>query len=442
MDMSLMFSVSGLRGIVGKDLFPETIARYAAHFGRFVGRGTIVIGRDTRVSGRKFRKAVILGLHSVGCKVIDLGVVPTPTVVHTVRKLRARGGIAVTASHNPSQWNALKFVSSRGQFLNRQEFRRFLRLAECRTIDRADTEITEEPDIQDRGAEHHIDAIIRTLDIRSADLRVGVDAVNGAGSIVLPELLHRMGCKVFKIHCEPRPKFPRPPEPVAAHLSALRRLVQDRNLDLGVACDPDADRLACIDEKGRAIGEEKTLVLAADYVLRRTKRPIVTNLSTTALIDDIAGKHGVDVLRTPVGEAHVVSKMMQVKAGIGGEGNGGVIYPRINYTRDALVAAALVVKMMTRQDKKLSEICAAYPEYFMIKTKLPVSGAHFERRKKKLLRIMKGRVNQRDGLKITAQDYWVHVRPSQTEPLVRIICEASNEKIARRHVAQIKNILR
>lgn len=437
-----MFSVSGLRGIVGTDLFPETIVQYAAHFGQFTGRGAVVIGRDTRGSGRSFRKAVIHGLRGVGCRVIDLGVVPTPTVVYMVRKLRARGGIAITASHNPSQWNALKFVSSRGQFLNKQEFRTFRRRTEGGAVDAADAKSVQEPDMLEVGAEQHIDAVIRALNIQTAGLRVGVDAVNGAGSVALPQLLERMGCRVHTVHCDPSPTFPRPPEPVPAHLSVLCRLVRDRNLDIGFACDPDADRLACIDEKARPIGEEKTLVLAADYVSRRTKRPIVTNLSTTALIDHIAKNHGVPVLRTPVGEAHVVSKMIQTGAAIGGEGNGGIIYPRINFTRDSLVAAALVVKMMTSRGKTLSEICASYPAYVMIKMTLPVSRVQFDRQKKKLSRVMKGRVNRRDGLKITAKECWIHIRPSQTEPLVRIIGEARDAKTLRRCILTIKKILR
>ncbi len=437
-----MFSVSGLRGIVGKDLFPETITRYAAHFGLFVGSGVIVIGRDTRRSGQQFRQAVIRGLHSVGCRVRDLGIVPTPTVVHAVRTTRARGGIVITASHNPARWNALKFIRSGGRFLNEHEFRMFRRRTQREIVDRVSTDAAFQPEVLNTGADHHIGTIVRTLGIKSAGLRVGVDAVNGAGSIALPQLLERMGCIVYKINCEPRPTFPRPPEPVPAHLSGLRRLVRDKNLDLGFACDPDADRLACIDEKARPIGEEKTLVLAADYILKRNKKPLVTNLSTTALVDHIAKKHGVAVLRTPVGEAHVVSKMMQVAAGIGGEGNGGVIYPRINYTRDALVAAGLIIKLLIHQRTKLSIICSAYPTYIMIKTKLPVTAVHFDRKKRALLRILKGRVNQRDGLKITTRDYWVHIRPSRTEPLVRIICESRDKETARQLVAEIGQILK
>jgi phosphomannomutase len=440
--MSLMFSVSGLRGIVGTDLVPETIAQYAAHFGQFAGRGVIVIGRDTRRSGRVFRKAVIRGLHAVGCRVIDLGVVPTPTVVYMVRTLRARGGIAITASHNPSQWNALKFVSARGRFLNKQEFRTFRRRTEGAAVAVPGLKAAHKPDVLGVGALQHIDAVVRALNMRAAGLRVGVDAVNGAGSIALPQLLERIGCTVHTIHCHPSPTFPRPPEPVPAHLSALRRLVRDRDLDIGFACDPDADRLACIDEKALPIGEEKTLALAADYVCKRTKRPIVTNLSTTALIDHIAKKHGVHVLRTPVGEAHVVSKMLQTNAAIGGEGNGGIIYPRINFTRDSLVAAALVVKLMISRCRTLSEICASYPAYTMIKTKLSVSRAQFDRQEKRLSRVMKGRVNKRDGLKITAEECWIHIRPSQTEPLVRIIGEARDAQILRRRFLTIKKILK
>jgi phosphomannomutase len=421
--MPLMFSISGLRGIVGKDLFPDTVQHYAAAFGDFLGGGSIVIGRDARPSGPLFRNAVVRGLHSVGCRVIDCGIVPTPTVLFMVRKLRVRGGIAITASHNPQQWNALKFVGRGGLFLDVREQRAFaarLRKGKIRHRRRAG-----QYEQYTTAVDDHIDTIIKKvhLNVRYA---VGVDAVDGAGSIALPRLLEKMGCTVTRIHCRFNPVFPREPEPTPEHIHDLCRLVQKKKLAIGFACDPDCDRLSIVDERGIPLGEERSLVLATDYVLTKKRGAVVTNLSTTALMEHITQTYGCTLYRTHVGEANVVSQMRKVDAVIGGEGNGGVIYPRVNFTRDALVGAALTLGLMQQRNAELSALVDAYPQWYMIKKKVRVPRERFERQKGRIIRSLRGRVNLKDGVRVNGRNWWVHIRPSQTEPLIRIIGEAQS----------------
>jgi phosphomannomutase len=437
--MSLMFSISGLRGIVGEDLTTAIVSQYARMFGTFVGPGTIVIGRDTRKSGPVFRGAVISGLNAVGCTVIDLGIVPTPTVLFMVKKLKAQGGIAITASHNPIQWNALKFITRRGQFLDEKEFKRLSKVVLKKdSVEKK----TEKNTVLKRGEERHIEAIASFFETGSRNLRVGIDAVNGAGSIALPKLLGTMGCTVYRLHCTFRPTFSRKPEPIPENIRALCQFVKKKKLDIGFAVDPDCDRLSIVDERGHAIGEEKTVVLATDYVLSKTRGTVVTNLSTTALMDYIVQKFHCPLYRTKVGEANVVSKMKHVHAIIGGEGNGGVIYPKVNYTRDALVSAAIVVNLITERGKTISEMCAQYPTYYMVKKKLRIPKERLLDRREKIISAFKGKIDALDGLKITANDYWLHIRPSQTEPFVRIIGEAQDKKKINQHIRHIASILK
>jgi phosphomannomutase len=439
--MALMFSVSGLRGIVGKDLTPQLVYMYAAHFGRFLGPGTVVVGRDTRQSGPEFRDEVVKGLNTVGCSVIDIGIAPTPTVLYMVRTKRARGGIAITASHNPVGWNALKFASSKGRFLDESAFQTFSKriLGGLYMTERQVKKIRNKT--FPGSIENHVMKIIDTLKLKKMRLRVGVDAVNGAGSVALPRVLEKAGCVVTRVNCVYKKTFSRNPEPTPENIRQLCRVVKEKRLDIGFACDPDCDRLSIVDDNGRAIGEDKTLVLAADYVLRRSKRPVVTNLSTTALLDYVAAKHGCRVFRTKVGEANVVSIMEKNNAVIGGEGNGGVIYPRINFTRDALVGAALVIKLMTTQKKRISRIADEYPRFTMVKKKMEIPGDRLEERKKKIIKKIRGKINLQDGLRITGKNYWLHIRPSQTEPLVRIIGEASSSDIIEQYVRTVITLL-
>ncbi|MCK4251058.1 phosphoglucosamine mutase [candidate division WOR-3 bacterium] len=440
--MSLMFSISGLRGIVDKDLTPEIIFNYAAVFGKYLNPGKIIIGRDARKSGKIFRRAVIQGLNSAGCTVIDLGIVPTPTVLFMVRKLKAHGGIAITASHNPVQWNALKFISQKGQFLDQREFKTFSKyLLRKMTIKQREKK-TDKIRLFPNGVDNHIKKIISTLKPGVKRFKVGVDGVNGAGSIGLPRVLEEMGCKVYRLNCKFRPDFPRKPEPTPENIRGLCQFIKEKKLDMGFACDPDCDRLSIVDENGRAIGEENTLVLATDFILNKIKGNVVTNLSTSALMNYITKKYDCKLYRTKVGEANVVSKMRKTSAIIGGEGNGGVIYPEINFTRDALVGAALIVKLLDERNKKISEILATYPGYYMIKKKIKISKERFEKRKENIIKVFKGRLNFLDGLRITTKDYWLHIRPSKTEPLIRIIGEARNKKQIEEYIKKIRDILK
>ncbi|KPK63359.1 hypothetical protein AMJ83_07245 [candidate division WOR_3 bacterium SM23_42] len=437
--MSLLFSISGLRGKVDEDLTEEVIFKYARSFGRYLKSGRVVIGRDTRQSGKEFRKAVIRGLNSTGRFVIDLGIVPTPTVLFMVRKLKAKGGIIITASHNPIQWNALKFVSSGGIFLTETAFKRFSKkIVDDQTPNRRKRDRVK---IYASGLKEHIGKIVSTLKPITSSLRVGVDAGNGAGSIGLPELLEEMGCKVFRLNCRFAPIFPRRPEPTRENIGALCRFVKSCKLDIGFACDPDCDRLSIVDENGKAIGEENTLVLATDYILSKKKGKVVTNLSTTALMEYIAQKHGVRLYRTKVGEANVVSKMKSSAAVIGGEGNGGVIYPKVNFTRDAMVGAGLIVHLLAERGQNVSEIMADYPKYFLLKRKLRIGSEEFAEKKETIIDAFRGKLDFTDGLKIMGDNYWLHIRPSQTEHLVRVIGESRDRVQIENYVAQVKYIL-
>lgn len=436
--MPLMFSVSGLRGIVGTDLFPDVVQHYAAAFSDFVAGGRIVIGRDARKSGLLFRDAVIRGLNSAGCEVIDCGIVPTPTVLFMVRKSRAHGGIAITASHNPQQWNALKFVARGGLFLDRKQQRAFA--ARLRKAKTQPGRIVRQHVRYAKAVDDHIDRIVKTLRLK-VRYKVGVDAVNGAGSIALPRLLEKMGCTVIRLNCRFSSTFPREPEPTPEHIKDLCRLVRKKKLDIGFACDPDCDRLSIVDERGNAIGEERSLVLATDYILKNKKGNVVTNLSTTALMEHITHKYECKLYRTEVGEANVVSQMKKVDAVIGGEGNGGVIYPKMNFTRDALVGAALTLGIMQRRSAKLSAIVTTYPQWYMIKKKVKVPRERFERRKNRIIRSLPGRVNLQDGVRVSSRDWWVHIRPSQTEPLIRIIGEAKSKKQLVALIRKVRKLL-
>jgi phosphomannomutase len=438
--MSLMFSVSGLRGIVGKDLTVDDVEHYARAFGEFTGSGTILVGRDTRTSSPDFLKAVKQGLQQTRCRIVDLGIVPTPTVLFMVRTLKASAGIIITASHNPAQWNALKFVVTGGRFLNKQELKKFKkhfdRKAKAKKISRVKSVCKRTDAIR-----KHIDRILKTLRIEAPNLTVAVDAVNGAGSKALPQLVRSLGCRLYEVNCTYSQRFPRGPEPTPENLYQLSHLVRVKRCDIGVACDPDCDRVSIVDEKGKPLGEDMSIVLAADYLLETIKGPVVTNLSTTSLLEHVCGQHDCDVYRTPVGEAYVVEKMQKVNAVFGGEGNGGIIDPRINLTRDALVGTAYAIALLVQRKTVLSEIIASYPRLSMVKVKVRMSRERFERKLPRLRSLVKGRVTTQDGLRISGKHFWVHIRPSQTEPLIRIIGESSDEEYIKQLVHKIQRVL-
>ncbi|HEX4634517.1 MAG TPA: phosphoglucosamine mutase, partial [Gemmatimonadales bacterium] len=430
MSNTLMVGVSGIRGIVGTDLTPENVARYAAAFGVWAknGRGQgsgarrtkVVVGRDARTSGPMLQAAAVAGLQSVGVDVVDIGLTTTPTIQLAVEHHRAAGGIILTASHNPIEWNALKFVGADGIFLDTESGARVRDLAAGDSLPRADWSAIGRVWGDDASITRHLDAILKlkAIDVRAIKrrrFRVALDCVRGAGGAIMPELLERLGAQVVAINLETDGRFPRPPEPIPANLTALGRLVRSKKADVGLAVDPDVDRLALVDEKGRAIGEDYTLAFAVRALLGKRKGPkrklgpVVVNLSTSLVVDDAARDAGVEVMRAPVGEAHVARMILSSKSPIGGEGNGGVMYPALHAGRDAPLAAAMVLALLARVRRPVSEIVGAHPRYVIVKGKVP-RGAQLDRVYQALRsRFPDAGVNTDDGLRLAWSDRWLHV---------------------------------
>jgi phosphomannomutase len=449
---NLMVSVSGIRGKVGAPFTPELAAGIAASFGAFMAggsRGPICLGRDSRTSGPMLARAVTAGLESVGVDVVDLGVVPTPTLLMAVRDRGAAAGIGVTASHNPAQWNALKLVTEEGIFLDAERSAAFRKYLAEQDPPRARWDalgsVTQDGSAWARHLERilalpHIDAKA----IRARGLAVAVDCVHGAGGPVISELLGRLGCKVVGIGMEPDGRFPRDPEPTAANLADLAALVRETGAAIGLAIDPDADRLSLVDEMGRPLGEDLTLALAADVVLRRTPGPVVTNLSTSQVVGDVAEAHGVTLHRAPVGEVNVARRMQRERAVIGGEGNGGVILAALHHTRDAPLAVALILQHLADEAVALSEAALRWPSYRIVKEKVSFPrealGAGYAALEGDLRAEAK---DESDGLRLAwpSRKAWLHVRPSGTEPVVRLIAESSDDEGAKELVARAADIL-
>ena len=435
---TLKISISGVRGVIGQSLTPKLLTRFAQAFGTHTGSGTIVIGRDPRTSGEMVKHAVVAGLLSTGSRVVDIGVCPVPTVQLQVRHRRAQGGIAITASHNPAEWNALKFISSTGLFLDAGQARELLDIyhqgeytrvggAELRTVE----EVAGATDL-------HIKSILDALGPlppAQKKLRVVLDSCNGAGSLVGPKLIEALGAEVIPLNVTPDGSFPRPAEPLAENLGELCRLVKEHKADIGFAQDMDADRLAIVSNEGEPIGEDNTLVLAILYVLGREKGPVVANLSTTSAVIDVARKFDCPVFLTKIGEVNVTDGMTQHRAVIGGEGNGGVIYPRINFARDSLVGMSLVLHLLADSGKSVTELLADIPRYTIVKEKIECASDRIPG----VLRAMRQsfaqyQLDTRDGVKVITPDGWLLVRGSNTEPIVRVVAEAKSEERARKLV--------
>jgi len=426
----LMVSVSGIRGRIGESLTPEIITRYAAGFGAWVtGRGgsrTVVVGRDSRVSGPMLHRAVLAGLESVGCAILDIGLTATPTCQLAVEYHHAGGGLMISASHNPIEWNALKFIAPTGLFLDASEGAEMRAIVDGE-IRRARWDALGTIQTDGRAVQRHIDQILAlpyvdVEGIRNRHFRVALDCVRGAGSVIMPLLLERLGCTVSAINLEPDGRFPRPPEPVAANLGDLERLVLQAGADIGFAVDPDVDRLALVSDAGRAIGEDFTLALAARLVLRHRRGPVVTNLSTSRIVEDVANAANVPLIRAPVGEVNVALRMRDERAPIGGEGNGGVILSELHLGRDAPVGAALILQLLHEENRALSQIVAELPRYVIVKDKLDRPKASLDAVYAALRSAFPGAsADSQDGLRLSWADRWVHVRPSGTEPIVRVI---------------------
>ena len=426
----LIISVSGIRGIVGSGLDAEKVCRFASAFGAWCGKGPVIVGRDSRTSGAMLNRAILSGLESVGADVIDLGIVPTPTVLFTIREERAAGGVAITASHNPIEWNGLKFVGPSGTFLDDGEGSELLKIYAGDGAEKMKWDGLGHVEQREDAIARHIDRIlaldiIQSDRIRSRKFKVVLDCVNGAGSEASPLLLERLGCEVIPLHCTPTGLFPHPAEPVPEHLTELCDVVKNQGADVGFANDPDADRLAIVSETGAAIGEEYSLALTAKFVLSKKRGPIVANLSTSRMLDDIAEEYGVEVHRTPVGEVHVAQKIVEVGAPIGGEGNGGVIFQELNLGRDALVGMALILQYMAETGKTVTELKRTIPEYAIVKRKYEPTKMDKDAALKAIREAYDGEeMDLRDGIKLLRERSWLHIRKSNTEPILRAVAEA------------------
>lgn len=442
-----MVSVSGIRGRVGEALTNDVVDRYAAGFGAWsLARSTskeVVVARDSRVSGPMFHRVVVAALQSVGATVVDLDMAPTPTVQLAVEERHAAGGLAITASHNPIEWNALKFIAASGLFLDPREASD-MRAYVGRGVARVTWEKIGVVIRDDRAIASHIDRILNLsiIDvdaIRKHRYSVALDTCHGAGSTVFPQLLAALGCEVHAINETPDGLFHRPPEPVAENLGELSDLVRRTGASIGFATDPDVDRLALVDEKGRAIGEDYTLALASRVVLRRRPGLVVANLSTSRIVDDMVSEFGSEVIRAPVGEVNVAVKMREVDAVVGGEGNGGVILPELHLGRDAPLAAALILQLLADEGGSLGRIVARFPLYRIVKDKLDRPDGSLDAVYESLRGAFPdAEVDLQDGLRLSWPDRWVHVRPSGTEPIVRVIAEAPTEDEARELITRCR----
>lgn len=437
----LMASVSGVRGIFGDSLNPAIVMNYSASFGMYQkknhGKGRIVVGRDSRTTGVAMLNCIVSSLLSVGLDVIDLGIVSTPTVLLAVEESEAIGGIAITASHNPPEWNAMKFVDADGMFLAPAKAAEFLALvgSEINWVDWQDIGTLQ----QDYEAtQRHIDKILAIpyLDlekIRARKFKVVLDSVNGAGGLISPKLLEALGCEVININEAPTGIFAHPAEPLNHNLVQLEQAVQKHQTDIGFATDPDVDRLSIVSELGKCIGEELSVVLCQSYVLAKNKGDIVVNLSTSMLSDDVAAKYGVKVHRTKVGEINVGKKMQELRSPIGGEGNGGIICPDVHYTRDAPAGMALILGLLAERGKSVSELVAELPKYYFAKDKVELDPAKMDSAMAKVPEILKGySIDDQDGIKGVGDKHWIHIRKSGTEPIIRVYVESDSSERSNR----------
>jgi phosphomannomutase len=426
----LMISVAGVRGIVGETLTPPVLARFASAFGRLAQPGPIVVGRDARISGPMVLHAVKAGLMAAGRDVVDLGLATTPATQVAVEHLRAGGGIILTASHNPAPWNALKFLSPRGEFLDAGAGMAVRERFESDADLWAGFDALGGERVETEALAWHLENVlalpyIDVAAIRARRLKVAVDGCASVGGVAVPALLERLGATVAPLDCEPNGRFTRELEPLAEHLGALSARVRESGADFGVAVDPDSDRAAFVDADGRPLGEEFTLALGTHAVLERAKGPVVTNLSTSLIIDAVCTRFGVSLHRTPVGEAHVVGAMRSLGAVAGGEGNGGMIVPAAHYGRDGLVAVALIAHRLATTGASLRQLADALPAFAMIKEKTGRPRASWDAIARALERAFaEHTVDMRDGMRFHRVDEWIHVRPSGTEPVVRLIAES------------------
>ncbi len=460
--MSLIKSISGIRGTIGgkvnDNLTPLDVVKFASAFGTWLQNTknkknlTLVIGRDARISGQMVSSLVSSTLQGLGVNVIDLGLSTTPTVEVMVPELNADGGIILTASHNPKQWNALKLLNNKGEFINGEEGAEVLRLAEAEDFNYAEVDDLGSYETREDAFAIHIQKIldlpmVDAEAIKTKKFKVVLDAVNSTGGLAIPPLLEKLGCEVIPLYCVPNGQFPHNPEPLKEHLTDICELVKSEGADLGIVVDPDVDRLALIDENGEMFGEEYTLVAVADYLLKHKKGAAISNLSSSRALRDVASNLGGDYFASAVGEVNVVTLMKEKNAVIGGEGNGGIIYPDLHYGRDSLVGVALFLTHLAKENKTVSELRATYPAYFMGKKKIELTpdidvDALLTKMEKEYLN---EDVSTVDGVKIDFAENWVHLRKSNTEPIIRIYTEAKTQEeadaLGDEMIAKIKSLI-
>jgi phosphomannomutase len=442
---SLKISISGVRGIIGDSLTPQLAGALAQAFGTYVGGGPVIVGRDARPSGRMILQAVISGLLSSGCQPVDVGICPIPSFLFLAKDSRSSGGIAVTASHNPKEWNGLKFISRDGLYLTPHQVEEFLDIYHQGDFTYAGPDRLKILRSEPQPVEPHLKKLLGHFNadlIRRKKFKVALDCGNGAGAILAPRLLQELGCETVVINAVPDGSFAHQSEPLPENIREICRTVVKSRADIGFVQDADADRLAIVNDKGRPLGEELTLALAAQYVLGKKKGSVVCNLSTTRAIDDIAAARKAPVFRTKIGEINVVEKVLSAEpaAVIAGEGNGGVILPEIHPCRDSFTGMGLILEYLAASGRTISALQKRVPRYVMIKDKIEGSAEQGYR----LVSLLKkryegqGKLSLLDGLKIDFPDHWIHVRPSNTEPIIRIISEARTESAAKAAVRRLK----
>ncbi len=444
--MELIRGISGIRGIVGDTLTESTVTRHIQAFSELQGVGDILLARDSRTHGDLLINSGCIALSQCGRNAVHHGIIPTPTAQFLVEKNGMAGGVVITASHNPTEWNGLKFIDANGCFLNDEKNAQLFNLADTLTppLKKLGT-ITKIENGYQPHIEHTLNlSIIDVVAIKSRSFSVVVDAVNGAGSLALPAMVEALGCKVHRLYCEPNGEFPRGPEPLSHNLKRLGEAVVSHKADAGFATDPDGDRLAVIDENGLPLGEEYTLAICADGFFNTTNscKPLVTNLSSTLALDRIAEKYGCSVIRSAVGEINVVNKMKEVNAELGGEGNGGVILSESHYGRDSLVAAAMFLNRMAQDTRKVNEIFKSMPQFVMVKDKIRLGSVDSQSILDKMEQnFPDAKSDKTDGLKLSWENSWVHIRKSNTEPIIRIYAEAPTQSEVIELVAKVKSIL-
>ncbi len=444
--MSLMVSISGIRGIVGNTLTPETVVRFVRAYAEYCQRGTIVIGRDGRITGSSIADVASATLREMGCNVISLGICPTPTVALAVERLRASGGISITASHNPMVWNGMKFFAPSGLFLNADQNKAFWAIAD--RAERSYVPWDRQGSFEQRESflSDHVNAVlshplVRVEEIRRRRFKVVLDCVNAAGCAIVPGLLEALGCEVVPLHCDLTGIFGHTPEPIPENLTGLCARVKETAADLGIAVDPDVDRLVLITEKGEPYGEEYTITTCVKFVLEKMRsksQRVVINLSTTRAVDDVVKANDGTIEKTPVGEINVAQRMVEIGAVIGGEGSGGVIFPGIHAGRDAIVGIGFVLQALADFGGPLSALRATMPSYEITKGKVDLGSIDADAALRRIQEAYasKGAVTTTDGLKIDFPTSWVHLRKSNTEPIIRIIAEAPNKTEADRLVSE------